>query len=81
MVCGGREEKEERRVVVTLFNSWRRRMGRSFDKVEGSWEGGNESGIWLVDVAEELGNGGTGGRFRTGVEGAWGVALGSAVCV
>lgn len=45
-------------------------MGNSFGGSEGRFcDGGRESGIWLVDVAEEVGKGGTGGRFRTGVEG------------
>lgn len=61
--------------------SWRRRAGSSvrtlLSRLEGSCDGGRESGMCDADVAEELGKGGTGGRFRTGVEGVCVVELGS----
>ena len=46
------------------------RSTRVFSLSDGSCDGGRESGMWDVGVADEFGNGGTGGRFRTGVEGA-----------
>jgi hypothetical protein len=63
-------------MCVTLFRIWSSRSGSSFVVSSGgSCDGGRESGTWLVGVAEEVGNGGTGGRFRTGVDGVWEVAV------
>lgn len=56
---------------MTEVRIWINSGGRSFtESAERSWEAGSESGTWLVEFADEFGNGGTGGRFRTGVEGA-----------
>ena len=80
MVCGGFEEKVVPRVVVMDCSSCRRAAGRlskAFCEGEvGDCEAGSDSGRWDVVVAEELGKRGTGGRFRTGVEGACVVVLG-----
>ena len=66
--------KDAWRVEVMECSSCRRGAGkvsRVFCDACGDCEGGRESGIWDVVVADELGNRGTGGKFRRGVAGDW----------